>query len=128
MTKTQVGLGFKGILNSLPAIIGALLSANLLGALLFMWLEHASWNDSFYWSWITSMSIGYGDISPVTTGGRLVAILLGAFVLYVITPLVVGKFVMSALEDSNAFTHDEQEQIKEKLDLILHTLNDKVSS
>lgn len=107
-----MGLGFKGILNSAPVIVGSLIMSNLIGAILFMLAENQPWEESFYWAWVTSMSIGYGDISPVTTGGRLVAILLGAFVLYVITPLVVGKFVMSAIHDSNAFDHAEQEQVK----------------
>lgn len=113
-----MGLGFKGILNSAPAIVGALIGGNALGAWGFMLLEQGhSYGESFYWAWVTSMSIGYGDISPASSGGRIIAVLLGAFVLYVITPLVVGKFVMSALEDQNAFTHEEQEEIKVKITL-----------
>jgi voltage-gated potassium channel len=102
----------------------------MIGAWLFMLAEHHSWRDSFYWAWITSLSIGYGDISPETWPGKMIAMCLGAFVLYVMTPLVVGKFVMAALANQHEFTHTEQEEIKgalagitEKLTLMQHDIN-----
>ncbi|MCH8821513.1 potassium channel family protein [Patescibacteria group bacterium] len=32
--------------------------------------------DSFYWSVVTTATVGYGDISPITIGGRIVAMFL----------------------------------------------------
>ena len=32
--------------------------------------------EAFYWALVTSASVGYGDITPHTTGGRIVAMLL----------------------------------------------------
>lgn len=37
-----------------------------------------SYTDALYWAIITATSIGYGDITPVTTTGRIIAALLGA--------------------------------------------------
>ena len=54
--------------------------------------------DSFWWAMVTVSTVGYGDIYPVTTGGRLTAMLLmligvGVLGSYVaaITNYVVGN-------------------------------------
>ena len=33
--------------------------------------------DSFYWSFITATTVGYGDLRPTRIGSRLIAITLG---------------------------------------------------
>ncbi len=33
--------------------------------------------DALYFTFVTGLTIGYGDIAPVTTGGRVIAILTG---------------------------------------------------
>lgn len=98
--------------NSLPYVLAALLGLNFIGALIFSVTEHVSYVDSFYWAWITSLSIGYGDMSPSTTVGQLTAIVLGASVLLVIVPLLVASVVMKVVKDRNEFSHEEQEEIK----------------
>tara|TARA_R110002072_G_scaffold300040_1_gene476461 strand:- start:80 stop:751 length:672 start_codon:yes stop_codon:yes gene_type:complete len=32
--------------------------------------------DAIWWAWVTITTVGYGDYSPVTTGGRIVAMVL----------------------------------------------------
>lgn len=32
--------------------------------------------DAIWWSWVTITTVGYGDYTPVTTGGRIVAMIL----------------------------------------------------
>lgn len=49
-----------------------------------------------YFSYITLLTIGYGDITPVTRVARSAAMLiglLGQFYLVIITAIVVGKFI-----------------------------------
>jgi len=60
--------------------------------------------DAFYWAIVTLSTVGYGDITPVTTGGRLVTtalIISGLGVLAFFTSIIVAAFneKMSEFQD-----------------------------
>ena len=56
-------------------ILGALLTVLLIGTVGFRFTEGWAWGDAFYATVITTTTIGYGDLTPVTPLGRLFAIL-----------------------------------------------------
>lgn len=50
--------------------------AILLGAVGMMYFEHMTFQDSLWWSFVTATTVGYGDLSPATGEGRILASLL----------------------------------------------------
>lgn len=46
----------------------------IIGSIAYHFLEGWEWIDSLYFSVITLTTIGYGDLSPETTGGKIFTI------------------------------------------------------
>lgn len=88
----------------------------LLGfTLLFMAIEGHSFADSLYWAGTTATSTGYGDISPKTTAGEMVALALMHLSIFGVAPLIVVRLIERLNQDRDAFTHEEQVRIVETL-------------
>lgn len=87
----------------------------LLGAAGYAVFEEKPITDALWWAVVTATTVGYGDAYPVTTPGRLVAVVLMHASLFFVVPLIVVRVMQGVVEDAHAFTHDEQEQIKATL-------------
>jgi voltage-gated potassium channel len=85
----------------------------LICATLFMWLEGQAFWTSLYWAATTATSTGYGDLSPKTTGGQILAVALMHISIFGVAPLIVVRLVDRLNEDRDAFTHEEQLHILE---------------
>jgi uncharacterized membrane protein len=70
------------------------------GALIIAYAENLPFGDALYFSFITGLTIGYGDIAMKTSLGRCVAILLG-FIGVLFTGLVIAAAVEAVRK-----THD----------------------
>ena len=77
------------LLGSVYLMLFALIGA---GAVTIAAVEKMPIGEALYFSLITALTIGYGDIAPATTTGRVVAVLLG-LVGVVFTGLVVAGAV-----------------------------------
>ncbi|MEA3370517.1 MAG: ion transporter [Campylobacterota bacterium] len=72
--------------------------------------------EAFYWSIVTISTVGYGDITPTTDAGRLVAmfvIIAGIAVLAFTTSLVVSAFTEKLDEIRETKSVDDLKKIKE---------------
>ncbi len=64
--------------------------------------------DAFYWAIVTVATVGYGDITPQTTGGRIISmvlILIGLGVLSFLVSIIVAAFneEMDELRESSTY-------------------------
>jgi hypothetical protein len=89
-----------------------------IAAFLFAHFENKGFMDGIWWACVTSLTIGYGDLSPVSIEGRLMAIVFAHFWIFCIIPMIVANFITHMLVDKGAFTHEEQEWQEKSLQKI----------
>jgi len=80
--------------------------------------------DALWWSIVTATTVGYGDLVPVTRGGRLLALILmtvGVGFVSILTSYFVTKlYVADSSEGADA--NEEVAQLHERLDQISRQL------
>jgi len=64
----------------------------LVGGALFSLSEHVSYGTAVYWAVVTASTVGYGDVTPHTTAGRIVAIA----VIVTTIPVLAAVFALAA--------------------------------
>jgi voltage-gated potassium channel len=95
----------------------------LTGAGLYAFFEGKPFLDALWWAGVTATTVGYGDMYPVTVGGRIVAFCLMHFSILFALPLIIGQVCNKLIQDQNEFTHDEQELLKQNQADIMRKLD-----
>lgn len=103
------------VANRIWLILGIYLFSLLLGALTFSWAESKSFADGMWWATVTALTIGYGDLTPLTTTGRITGILFGHFWIFMVIPMIIANIILHLVEDSNAFTDAEQRELMDRI-------------
>jgi hypothetical protein len=103
------------IANRLWLILGLYAVSLIFGAVSFAVLEQKSLADGLWWATVTSLTIGYGDLTPVTPAGRIVGILFGHFWIFIVIPMIVANIIMHLVEDKHLFTDEEQRELMQRL-------------
>ena len=100
--------------------LAAMLTASLLvvGMFLFHWVEGWSYLDSFYFSAISATTVGYGDFSPKTPAGKLLA------VFYIFCG--IGLLVALVTRFAEALIQSEREN-QERLHVHLMQAHEKIA-
>ena len=90
---------------------------------LYALFEKKNFFDSLWWALITATTVGYGDSYPNTTGGRFVAVSLVLGMILFLIPMITASIASKLIVNRDAFTHEEQEEMK----LILKEINRKLA-
>ncbi len=88
----------------------------LAGGILIHFAEGMSYGDGIWWAFVTATTVGYGDISPTTFYGRLIAMalmLVGIGLIGTVTSTLTSYFLNTQRKNTENQTI---EMIKNQLD------------
>ena len=108
--------GLVWLANSPRTLIVAYLILIVVCGVIYSQVERdVTLGDAVWWAIVTASTVGYGDISPETWQGRVVAGLLISIMVLVVIPLITAHFASKLIVDTDAFRHEEQEELKNNL-------------
>ena len=84
-----------------------------------------TFRDSLWWAIVTVTTVGYGDVVPTSSGGRLVAAVLmlaGVSAIPITTSLVVSVFVSRAQAQQRAHDAELRAELMARLERIEQAL------
>lgn len=102
----------------------------ILGGLSYSLVESKNVLEGFWWAVVTAFTVGYGDVVPQTIMGRVIAGLLMTVSVFIIVPLITARMAAKMIVNNDAFTHKEQEAIRQtdtRLNAYLDTVEVKKS-
>lgn len=102
--------------NGFKYIVFITMGFILVGGLSIHYAEGLSFQDGIWWAFVTTTTVGYGDISPSTISGRLIAIVLmivGIGMLGSLTSTITSYFIYNK---PRTLKEDVLDNIKSKID------------
>jgi voltage-gated potassium channel len=76
--------------HHIAALLGAAFASIVVGAILFALTQQVSFGTGLYWAIVTAATVGYGDVTPHNSVGRVVA----AAVILTTIPLLAAVFAL----------------------------------
>jgi voltage-gated potassium channel len=85
----------------------------------YMVIEHTGPVQALWWGLVTASTTGYGDTYPESVAGRGIAAFLMVSMVWVLLPLWTASIASRLIVNHDAFTHEEQEALRTRLDEVL---------
>lgn len=101
--------------DSFKELVAIYLISVTVVALLFSLFEGRNLVDAYWWTFVTGLTIGYGDIYPVTLAGKVLTVIWANFTVLALIPLFIGRLVVTMIDNKNEFTDSEQREMLELL-------------
>jgi voltage-gated potassium channel len=93
--------------------------------------DFQTFEDGIWWAIVTLGTVGYGDIVPQTTWGRLVGsvvIVLGVTFISFLTATITSLFVGVEQEEAREEEHARQRAAEEELKRVLGQIGERLSA
>jgi hypothetical protein len=76
------------------------------GTVVYRYIEDWSWVDSFYFSVVTVTTVGFGDLTPTTDGGKLFTVFYIIMGISIIATFLNARLKVRAYKRSSRGTSD----------------------
>ena len=82
--------------------------------------------DAMWWAFMTFTTVGYGDQYPHSIAGRLAGVALVSTAVFLVIPVITAAIISKFENEDDKWTHEEQEEVKAALRVLLSRSVDKV--
>lgn len=96
--------------NDFDHVLWFTLCTIFIGAISISFIDDMDIGDALWWSFVTTTTVGYGDIAPQSTGGRLIAVFLMIIGIGFLSTLTgtISTFFMQHLHRSERTTYKDK--------------------